>query len=79
MRHADLSGDLRLTVDSLHEQYDAHVGAAAVDAEVRRVADRFVEARIRTYVPLFVRRFAGHELRVRSGMLRSTPLAGPAA
>jgi hypothetical protein len=44
---------------SLHEQYDPRLGSAVVDTEVQRVADRFVNARVRSFVPLFVRRFAG--------------------
>ena len=72
--HADLSGDLYTAVQSLHRQFDEQVGAAAVEAEIQHVADRFTDARIRTYVPLFVRRFAGHELRGRSGTPRNTQL-----
>ena len=61
--HADLTGDLEPVVGSLHETYDARVGAAVVDSEIQQVADRFVGARIRAYVPLFVRRYAGARLR----------------
>lgn len=74
-QHADLTGDLRAAARSLHEQFDDQVGTAVVDVEVQRVADRFADARNRMYVPLFVRRFAGHELRGRSGAHRATPLA----
>jgi len=57
----------------MHEQFDHHVGTEAVDTEVQQVADRFAHARIRLYVPLFVRRFAGHALRERSGAHPKTP------
>jgi hypothetical protein len=62
--HAELTGDLSGVVGSLHDTYDDRVGAEVVDSEIQRVADRFVSARIRAYVPLFVRRFAGAQLRV---------------
>ncbi|HEX2808196.1 MAG TPA: hypothetical protein VHN80_18695, partial [Kineosporiaceae bacterium] len=61
--HAELTGDLRVVVGSLHETYDDRVGAAIVDSAIQQVADRFVGARIRAYVPLFVRRYVGAQLR----------------
>ena len=61
--HARLAGDLSVVAGSLHEQYDPRLGPAVVDTEVQRVADRFVNARVRSFVPLFVRRFAGAKLR----------------
>ena len=61
--HAQLAGDLSVVAGSLHEQYDPRLGSAVVDCEVQRVADRFIHARIRSFVPLFVRRFAGAQLR----------------
>jgi hypothetical protein len=66
-RHADLSGDLRVVARSMHDAFDDQVGPDVVEVEVQRVADRFVQARIRMYVPLFVRRFAGQALRERTG------------
>ena len=59
----ELNADLTAVAASLHEQYDVRLGADAVDAEIRAVAERFVDARIRGFVPLFVRRFAGKGLR----------------
>ena len=61
--HAELTGDLSVVVGSLHRAYDARVGATVVQAEVQQVADRFTGARIRAFVPLFVRRYAGARLR----------------
>jgi hypothetical protein len=61
--HAPLTGDLSVVVGSLHEKYDERVGAAVVQAEIQVVADTFTEARIRSFVPLFVRRYAGAKLR----------------
>jgi deazaflavin-dependent oxidoreductase (nitroreductase family) len=60
---ADLDGQLHAAAESLHRQFDDELGAAAVGAEIQQVTDRFADARIRTYVALFVHRFAGAELR----------------
>jgi hypothetical protein len=68
--HADLSGDLQAVVMSLHDQYDWQVGPVIVQAEIQQVADRFTGARIRSYVPLFVRRFSGKRLRDRALVAR---------
>lgn len=65
-RHADLAGDLSGVVGSLHAQYDDLVGAAVVGTEIQRVADRFTDARVRAFVPLFVRRYVEELLRDRS-------------
>jgi hypothetical protein len=78
-RHADLTGDLHTAAESLHQQFDQQVGSAVVDVEIQRVADLFADARIRAYVPLFLRRFATHELRDRSGTLPRTQLDAAAA
>ena len=61
--HAELNGDLSVVVGSLHRAYDERVGATVVQAEIQQVADRFTGARIRAFVPLFVRRYAGARLR----------------
>ena len=74
--HAPLTGDLSAVVGSLHEKFDAPLGAVLVDSEIQEVADRFTDARIRAFVPLFVRRFAGANLRDHSAR-RGHPL--PAA
>jgi hypothetical protein len=61
--HAQLTGDLSVVVGSLHEKYDERVGAEVVETEIQQVADWFTDARIRSFVPLFVRRYAGARLR----------------
>jgi hypothetical protein len=68
-----LAGDLNVVVGSLHDQYDDSLGAGIVDSEIQRVADRFADARIRSFVPLFVRRYASAKLR------GHIPLSGPSA
>ena len=74
--HADLTGDLSMVVDALHEMYDDQVGALAVSTEIQQVADRFTNARIRSFVPLFVQRYTSVGLRAR-GARRPQP--APAA
>jgi hypothetical protein len=58
-----LAGDLSVVVGSLHEEYDDSLGARIVDSEIRQVADRFADARIRSFIPLFVQRYASAKLR----------------
>jgi hypothetical protein len=58
-----LDPDLAAVASSLHQQYDANLGPQRVDTEIRLVADRFSTAKIRAFVPLFVRRYAGANLR----------------
>ena len=65
--HFDLTGDLSGVVTALHEQFDDQLDAEVVDAEIQVVADRFVDARIRSFVPLFVRRYASEKLRRLAG------------
>lgn len=67
--HAELTGDLSVVVGSLHRTYDERVGATVVQTEIQQIADRFTDARIRAFVPLFVRRYAGARLRT----LQATP------
>ncbi len=57
-----MSGDLTAVAGSLHREFDGRLGSARVDTEIHRVADRFADATVRAFVPLFVRRYAGHEL-----------------
>ena len=47
----------------MHEKFDEPLGPVLVDSEIQQVADRFTHARIRAFVPLFVRRYAGASLR----------------
>jgi hypothetical protein len=67
--HAPLTGELSGVAASLHDSFDIRVGSRAVDAEIQEVADQFIGARIRSYVPLFVRRYAGARLRRRSAQV----------
>jgi hypothetical protein len=64
---------LSVVVGSLHRTYDERVGPTAVETEIQRVADRFTGARIRAFVPLFVRRYAGARLRAIQPEPRPSP------
>lgn len=57
-----LDADLTAVARSLHSRYDARLSATTVDTEIQAVADRFKRAKIRSFVPLFVHRYAGGEL-----------------
>lgn len=58
-----LAADLNMVAGSLHEQYDSRLGVAVVDTEIQLVADRFTDAKIRSFVPLFVRRYAAGRMK----------------
>jgi hypothetical protein len=62
---APVTAELHAVAGSLHERYDAQLGPAAVDTQIQLVAEQFTHATIRSFVPLFVRRFAGEALRDR--------------
>jgi hypothetical protein len=58
----------------LHRDFDDLIGAEVVDRVLDEVAARFVEARVRTFLPLLVHRYARSDLRAVSG---SGPVADP--
>lgn len=64
IRHG-LHPELRAVASQLHHDFDHLAGAAVVDRVLDEVAARFSEARVRTYLPLLVHRYAKSELRVR--------------
>lgn len=54
---------LRLIEKSLFEKYDGRVATTAIHESVEGVASGLRDARIRTYVPVLVRREADERLR----------------
>ena len=50
----------------LHEEFDALVGAAAVDRQIATTAARFASANIQAFVPLLVQRYTREALRALS-------------
>jgi hypothetical protein len=57
VRHG-LHPELRDVAARLHAEFDAELTAAKVDAALDEVAARFAEARVRSFVPLLVHRYA---------------------
>jgi len=46
----------------VHQEFDQHLDPRAVDECLDRVAAKFVNAKVRAFVPLLVRRYASDEL-----------------
>jgi len=67
IRHG-LHPDFREVAVQLHRDFDLLTGAEVVDRVLDEVAARFVDARVRTFLPLLVHRYARSDL-------RSAPLA----
>jgi hypothetical protein len=58
-----LNGDLLDIAEQIHQEYDAQLGQHTVDECLHRVAARFDNATVRSFVPLLVRRYVRDELR----------------
>ena len=66
VRHG-LHPELRDVADQLHRDFDDLIGPERVDRVLDEVAARFVDARVRTFLPLLVHRYARSDLRAASG------------
>ena len=55
---------------SVHEEFDERLDPTAVDECLQRVAARFDDAAVRTFIPLLVGRYAREELRTRLRQLQ---------
>jgi hypothetical protein len=62
IRHG-LHPDFREVAAQLHRDFDLLTGAEVVDRVLDEVAARFVDARVRTFLPLLVHRYARSDLR----------------
>lgn len=71
VRHG-LHPELREVAAQLHRDFDDVIGAEEVDRVLDEVAARFVDARVRTFLPLLVHRYAKSDLRASS---RGGPVA----
>ncbi len=49
----------------VHEKFDDHLGSSAVDECLNQIAARFEGAKIRSFIPLLVRRYVREELQAR--------------
>jgi hypothetical protein len=57
-----INGDLTDVAHGLHKEFDELLDPAAVDECIHRVAAKFVDAKVRSFVPLLVRRYVRAEL-----------------
>ncbi|HET7660747.1 MAG TPA: hypothetical protein VFK66_10195 [Oryzihumus sp.] len=62
IRHG-LHPDFREVAAQLHRDFDLLTGAEVVDRILDEVAGRFADARVRTFLPLLVHRYARSDLR----------------
>jgi len=62
-----LDGDLAEVARAVHEEFDARLEPRVVDECFREVAARFDDARVRSFVPLLVRRYTRDALQTRLG------------
>jgi hypothetical protein len=60
-----INGDLRDVVHGVHQEFDELLDPRTVDECLERVAAKFVDAKVRAFVPLLVRRYVKDELQER--------------
>lgn len=60
-----INSDLQDVADTVHEEFDQRLDPGAVDECLNRVAAQFDDAKIRSFVPLLVRRYVNDELQER--------------
>jgi hypothetical protein len=60
-----LNGDLQDVAHGVHQEFDQHLDPRAVDECLDRISAKFVDAKVRAFVPLLVRRYASDELHKR--------------
>lgn len=62
-----VQGDLQDVAQGVHQEFDDKLDPQAVDECLARVAAGFSDAKVRTFVPLLVRRYVSDELQGRLG------------
>ncbi|MBC7559204.1 MAG: hypothetical protein H7270_07560 [Dermatophilaceae bacterium] len=60
-----IQGDLQDVAHRVHEEFDGKLDPRAVDECLARVAAEFTDAKVRSFVPLLVRRYVSDELQGR--------------
>jgi hypothetical protein len=58
----EIKGDLRDVAHGVHQEFDDKLDPRAVDECLARVSAEFDDARVRSFVPLLVRRYVNDEL-----------------
>jgi hypothetical protein len=60
-----VNGDLQDVAREVHEQFDELLDTTTVNESLERVSATFAQAKVRSFVPLLVRRYVKEELRER--------------
>jgi hypothetical protein len=60
-----INGDLHDVARGIHQEFDELLDPQAVDECLDRFAAKFVDAKVRSFVPLLVRRYVSDELHER--------------
>jgi hypothetical protein len=63
----EIPADLQDVAHGVHQEFDERLDPQLVDQCLSTVAATFADARIRSFVPLLVRRYVGEELHTRLG------------
>ena len=58
----EISTDLQKVALLIHEEFDDRLDPHAIDECLAKVAARYADARVRSFVPLLVRRYVRDEL-----------------
>ncbi len=61
----EIQGDLQDVAHGVHQRFDEELDPEAVDECLARVAAEFTDAKVRSFVPLLVRRYVSDELQDR--------------
>ena len=84
--HRGLRAELHEIAARLHREFDDRIGAEGVERVLEEVTARFEHARVRTFLPLLVHRYARSDLRAASGSgsvvdpgTRAEPMPAPPA
>jgi len=61
----EINTDLQKVAHLVHEEFDDRLDPHAIDECLAKVAARFADARVHSFVPLLVRRYVRDELQAR--------------
>ena len=59
---SQINADLQDVAHQVHQEFDARLDPRVIDECLAMVAARFADARVRSFVPLLVRRYVRDEL-----------------
>lgn len=59
----EVSADLQDVAQQVHQEFDASIDPRSIDECITRIAAKFDDAKVRSFVPLLVRRYVRDELR----------------